>query len=455
MIEARKPLEAFRSPSSASARLYERATHVMPGGNTRITVYHPPYPAYAARGQGAVIVDVEGQQRLDFYNNASALIHGHADPDINLAVMAQLERGVAFGMPTEAEIALAELLTARISSVEHVRFTNSGSEAVMMAIKAARAYTGRPKIAKFEGCYHGSYDFAEAGLATPRHLWDAADPPATPYSSGTPRAVLENVVVLPFNDVSALERLLGRHRHELAGVLLDLMPGQIGLIGASPPFLRRLRELTAEYGIVLIADEIISLRVAPGGMQSLMDVRPDLTAAGKIIGGGFPVGAVGGAAAIMSVFDPRQGVPMVPHHGTFNANPVTMVAGFAAMQKLTPEVYRRINALGDALRAGLSRALEAENVPGQVTGAGSLFRIHMHRRPLSDYRSSVETPEERARREAVYHGLLARGIVVAPVLFGALSTPMGDAEVDAFVDAFRSALGDINEQLSAAPQNGV
>ena len=443
MIRGTKSLESFRSLSSRSAQLYERAKRVMPGGNTRITVYHPPYPPYAARGRGAVIVDAEGEERLDFFNNASSLIHGHADSDINAAVVRQLEQGVAFGMPTEAEIALAELLTKQIPSVEQIRFTNSGSEAVMMAIKAARAYTGRPKIAKFEGCYHGSYDFAEASLATPQELWNAVDPPTTAYSLGTPQSVLENVVVLPFNDLSALERLLGRHRKELAAVLVDLMPAQIGLVAASSPFLRRLRDLTAEYGILLVADEIVSLRVAPGGLQSLMGVRPDLTATGKIIGGGFPVGAIGGKTDVMAVFDPRPVHPKVPHHGTFNANPVTMVAGFTAMQKLTPEVYTRLNRLGEMLRLRLMQALEGANVPGQVMGAGSLFRILMHRRPVSDYRSSVETPEERVRRDAVYQGLLVRGIAVAPTLFGALSTPMGESEIKPFVDAFTDVLRDL------------
>jgi glutamate-1-semialdehyde 2,1-aminomutase len=442
MIRADKVVETFRSPSSAAARLYDRAARVMPGGNSRITVYLPPYPPYAARGRGAVIVDVDGQERLDFFNNASSLIHGHADPDINAAVARQLELGAAFGMPTEAEVALAELVTSQVPSIEHVRFTNSGSEAVMMAIKAARAYTGRQKIAKFEGCYHGSYDFAEVSLNTPRDLWDVATPPVTPYSAGTPRAVLENVVVIPFNDISATERLLAQHRDELAAVLLDLLPAQIGLIAASAPFLGRLRELTAEHGILLIADEIVSLRVAPGGMQSLAALRPDLTVAGKIIGGGFPVGAVGGAAKIMAVFDPRQAAPKVPHHGTFNGNPVTMVAGLTSMRKLTPDVYQRLDRLGESLRTGISHALEAARVPGQVTGVGSLFRSHMHRRPVHDYRSSVEAPEERARRETVFRGLLARGVVVTPGLFGALSTPMGDAEISTFVDAFAHALRD-------------
>ena len=221
------------------------------------------------------------------------------------------------------------------------------------------------------------------------------------------------------------------------------MPAQIGLVAASSPFLRRLRDLTVEYGILLVADEIVSLRVAPGGLQSLMGVRPDLTATGKIIGGGFPVGAIGGKTDVMAVFDPRPVHPKVPHHGTFNANPVTMVAGFTAMQKLTPEVYTRLNRLGEMLRLRLMQALEGANVPGQVMGAGSLFRILMHRRPVSDYRSSVETPEERVRRDAVYQGLLVRGIAVAPTLFGALSTPMGESEIKPFVDAFTDVLRDL------------
>ena len=437
-----QPHESYLEPGSAARRLSERAKRVMPGGNSRTTVYQAPYPPYAARGAGAVVVDVEGQERLDFVNNYTSLLHGHADPDVQAAVVAQLANGTAFGMPTEHEVRLAELLTARVPTVEHVRFTNSGSEAVMMAIKAARAYTGRPKIAKFEGCYHGSYDFAEVSLATPEELWGAGDPVSHAYSHGTPRAVLDSVAVLPFNDSAACERLIEQHKDELAAVLLDPMPMRIGMIAADAAFLTRLRELTRAFGILLILDEVISLRVGYGGAQERLGIDPDLTTMAKIIGGGFPVGAVGGTAAAMSVFDPTEGHPKAPHGGTFNANPITMVAGLAAMEKMTPQAFKRLNALGSQLREGIAEALDGARVHGQVTGDASLFTIHLHSRPLRDFRSMCPTAAEAARAGALHRALLARGVVTTPALAGCLSTPMDESDVRAFVDAFSAALRD-------------
>lgn len=436
--------EVFRAADSRSAELFERAKKVLPGGNTRTTLYEAPYPSYAASGRGAVITDVEGQDRLDFINNYTSLIHGHADPDINAAVIAQLPRGVAYAMPTESEIALAELLVDRIPALEQVRFTNSGTEGVMMALKAARAYTGRPKIARFEGAYHGSYDFAEVGYVSPPDQWGApsgsGDPTALPTTAGTPQGVLDNVVVLPYNDIDAVERIIERERGNLAAVLIDLMPSRFGLVQAQVPFLQRLREITRAHGIVLIFDEVISLRVGYHGMQGLLGVTPDLMSMGKIIGGGFPVGALGGAAEIMAVFDPSQGLVKAPHGGTFNANPVTMVAGRVAMEKLTRDEFARLDRLGESLREALAEVLDGERVPGQITGAGSLFNIHLHDRPLRDYRSAVETPAERARRGKLHRALVSNGVVMSPTLFGCLSTPMGEGEVNTFVEAFGRAV---------------
>nr|6K8H_A Chain A, Aminotransferase class-III [Sphaerobacter thermophilus DSM 20745]6K8H_B Chain B, Aminotransferase class-III [Sphaerobacter thermophilus DSM 20745] len=439
---SRRGGNVYREPGSAAADLFERARRVLPGGNTRTTVYSAPYPPYAARGRGAVIVDADGEERLDFVNNYTALIHGHADPDINEAVIRQLADGVAFAMPTEHEIALAELLTERVPSLQQVRFTNSGTEAVMMAIKAARAYTGRPRIAKFDGCYHGSYDFAEVSTQSSGKPGEDGFPVATPYTGGTPQAVLDSVVVLPFNDIDGTERLIEQHRDELAAVLIDPNPRSLGLYPAEPAFLQRLREITRAYGIVLIFDEVISLRSDYGGMQSVLGVTPDLTAMGKIIGGGFPVGAVGGSAEVMSVFDPTGGPPRAPHGGTFNANPVTMVAGLTAMRKLTPAEFDRLATLGQQLRAGVEEVLREAGVPGQVTGYGSLFHIHLHQRPLADYRNSVLSAQERAFVGRVHEALMGRGIFITPALFGCLSTPMGVPEVEAFVDAFAAALQD-------------
>lgn len=432
--------EAFRQPLSASARLHEHARRVMPGGNTRTTVHFDPYPAYASRGQGAVVTDADGEERLDFLNNYTSLIHGHADPDINAAVIEQLQQGTAFGMPTAHEVELAELLAERIPSIEHVRFANSGTEAVMAAVQAARAYTGRPKIAKFEGSYHGSYDYAGVSTLAPQNVWDEPEPPSTAYYHGAPPAMLADVVVLRYNDADLAERLIERHKDELAAVLVDPMPFRLGLIPGQVAFLQRLRDLTSAYGIVLIFDEVITLRAAYGGFQSVVGVTPDLTTMAKIIGGGFPVGAVGGSAEVMAVFDPRGGSPRVPHGGTFSANPVTMVAGLTAMRKMTQEAFDRLEALGNYVREGLAEAMDGARLEGQVTGHGSLFGIHLHRRKLSDFRSSVGTPSEQARRSAIFDALLAHGAITSPALTGCLSTAMTETEANTLIDAFSAAL---------------
>ncbi len=431
--------DAFRAMSSASAELAARARAVMPGGNTRTTVYQSPHPPYVAYGKGARIVDVDGDERLDFINNYTSLIHGHADPEINAAVIDQLQYGTSYAMPTRHEVMLAELIVDRIPAVEQMRFTNSGTEAVMMAIKGARAYTGRPKIVKFEGCYHGSYDFAEVSQVTPQSRWEDADTPSTATAFGTPEGVMDNVLVARYNDIADAERVITRHHREIAAVLVDPMPSRVGNVPATHAFLSALREMTKTYGIVLIFDEVITLRVAYGGMQSTIGITPDMTTMAKIIGGGFPVGAVGGAAAIMAVFDPASGAK-VPHGGTFNANPITMVAGQTAMEKMTPAAFDRLNALGERLREGLAEAMDSARMPGQVTGAGSVFNLHLHARPLSDYRSTSLTPAEQARTAAVYQSLMAHGIFMSPSMMGCVSTPMGEAEITTFVDAFAAAL---------------
>lgn len=431
--------DGFRAMSSASAALAARARRVMPGGNTRTTLYQSPHPPYAAYGKGATIVDVEGDARLDFINNYTSLIHGHADPEINAAVVEQLQYGTSYAMPTVHEVALAELIADRIPSVEQLRFTNSGTEAVMMAIKGARAFTGRPKIVKFEGCYHGSYDFAEVSQITPESRWEEAETPSTATAFGTPDGVIQNVLVARYNDIADVERIITRHHDAIAAVLVDPMPSRVGNLPATHEFLSALRAMTRSYGIVLIFDEVITLRVAYGGMQSVVGVTPDMTTMAKIIGGGFPVGAVGGSAAIMAVFDPSTG-SKVPHGGTFNANPITSIAGITAMEKMTPEEFDRINALGETLREGLAEAMDGVRVPGQVTGAGSLFNLHLHSRPLTDYRSTTLTPAEKARTAAVYQSMLAHGIFMSPSMMGCVSTPMGEGEIQTCVDAFSAAL---------------
>jgi glutamate-1-semialdehyde 2,1-aminomutase len=393
----------YLEPGSRSAELNARAQAVMPGGNTRTTVFAAPYPSYVATAQGARITDVEGQTRLDFVNNYTALIHGHANPRIVEAVSQQLPLGTAFSFPSESEIGLAELLVERVDSLEQVRFTNSGSEAVMLAVQAARAFTGRSKIARFEGCYHGSYDFGD--------------------------------VELPFNDAEAVEDYVREHAQELAAVIVDPLPHRPGFLDPVDDFLPRLRRVTREHDVLLISDEIISFRVDYHGPQQRLGYAADLTTLAKIIGGGFPVGAFGGRADIMALFDPRTSGKRLSHGGTFNANPVTMRAGYEAMAMLTPEAYARLAELGEHVRSGLQDVFETRGLSWQVTGQGSLFKLHPHPRPLLDYRSSLPTSAEQAITEQVYVALLGEGFVLTPELAGALSTPMAETEVDQLVEA--------------------
>ena len=433
-------LTAYSATQSVSAALHLRALEVMPGGNTRTTVHRDPYPPYVVSGSGKTIVDAEGQERIDFLNNYTSLIHGHADPDVVSAVTDQARLGSSFGLPTPYEIDLAELLVARIDSVEQIRFTNSGTEAVMVALQAARAFTGRPKIAKFEGCYHGFYDFAAVSTAIRQGSSPSSPPESLPHALGSPDLVAENVVVLRYNDLDSLEQGIAANKDQLAAVLIDLMPWRMGLVAADDAFVRRLREITSTYGILLIVDEIITFRVSTGGAQAAVGVTPDLTTIGKVIGGGFPVGAVGGRADVMAVFDPRSGHPRVPHGGTFTANPITMVAGMTTMRKMTPDAYARLNEHGSYLRKGLGETMDRAGISGQVTGNGSLFGICFGEEPASDFRSWQGSEKERIWRSQVYNELLARGAVVAPHLVGCLSTPMVQSDLDGLIDDVSCAL---------------
>jgi glutamate-1-semialdehyde 2,1-aminomutase len=432
----------WTEPGSKSAALFARAQGVLPGGNSRTTVYMAPHPPYAATGEGCWITDVEGDRRLDCLNNYTALIHGHAHPAIVEAATRRLAQGASFPLPTPEEVELAALLCERLPSAERVRFTNSGSEAVMIALKGARAFTGRPKIAKFEGAYHGSYDYAEVSLASTPTTWGSlAAPVSTAYSRGTPPAVLDDVVVLPFNHPEQTVARIEREAGSLAAVLLDPVPNRVGLVPARVEFLQAVREVTRAHGIVLVFDEVISFRVGYQGAQGALGVTPDMTTLGKIIGGGFPVGAVAGRADVMAVFDPtRGGPPAAPHGGTFNANPVTMAAGLAAMRLLTPEAYARLADLGAKLRASLDDCFARSGVPGRVTGLGSLFRLHPLDRELSDYRSTRTTPEEAERLVRLVRRLMEHGVLLSVTGLGCLSTPMGDAELEGLVETFAAVL---------------
>ncbi len=428
-----------------SHELHQEALKYLPGGTSRAVQDTKPHPLYARNGSGSVITDVDGNRRLDFYSNATSLIHGHAHPVITRAVIDRVSKGAVFSLASEEQIELARMIGERVASVEQVRFMNSGSEAVLLAMRVMRALTGRHKIARFEGAYHGNADWAEVSLTPDPSNWGSADAPASvAYTAGLPPGVLSDVVVLPFNDPARTDTLLERHQHELAGVLIDVIPAYFGLVPAQPGWLAHLREVTSRLGLLLVSDEVVSFRLGYGGAQADFGFAADLTIFGKIIGGGFPVGAVGGPSALMHVFDASKGRAIVPHAGTFNANPVTMTAGISSLSLLTREEFTRLNRLGAVLRERLTAAFEAAGVPAHVKGAGSLFRIHMTDARFADYRGywhAVQgNAEVKKRQHDLYIGLLGRGVLLSPSGLGALSTPMTEREVDTFVDAVQDTI---------------
>ncbi len=422
----------FPDFESRSGQLYQRACAVLPGGNTRTSLYWPPHQIYAVSGSGSRILDVDGIERIDLNNNFTTLIHGHSHPLVVERVREQVGRLISVGLTTELEIQLAELICARVASIEQVRFANSGTEAVLAAIKAARAFTGRPKIAKCEGAYHGSADLVEISNASKPAEWgDESAPERVPMSKGTPAGVLKDIVILPFNNVEASEHLLQRHASELAAVIIDPLPVRAGLIAASAEYLAMLRSFTRHSGSLLISDEVLTFRLGHGGAQTRFEYVPDLTALGKIIGGGIPVGAVGGRKDIMAVFDPRSGFS-VWHGGTFNGNPTTMAAGLATMELLTPAAFERLEKLGDLARLRVREAFDAAGVPGQVTGAGSLLRIHCTDRSITNYRQFFPTPQEAQRLESLMVYLVNHGFLMMRAGIAALSTVLTEAEIDRF-----------------------
>lgn len=423
--EVRAALErevaTYREANPRSVGLSERARRVLPGGTTRTTTFFPPFPPFQIRGEGCHIFDVDGNRRVDYLNNYTSLICGHAHPHILKAAREAAEGGTAFAAPTEYEVRLAEMICERVASVDLVRFTNSGTEATMAALRLARAYTGRSKIGRFEGSYHGTHDYT------------------TTPGAGVPGMISELVVDLPYNDVEGCRRILERRGKELAAVIVEPVLGASGVIPARAEFLRFLRRATDADGSLLIFDEVQTLRLHRGGAEAIYGVRPDLSTFAKIIGGGFPVGAFGGSGEVMEIMHPVSGD--ISWGGTFNGNPVTAAAGMACLEMLTDQVIAELNELGDYAVAGLNQALADGPVPGQATGMGSLFNLHPTSEPVTDVHAVNRTDPD--LRRLLHLGLINRGFYLSARGTACLSTPMTKAEVDGLI----AATADVIEQL--------
>ena len=424
-----------------SRQTFARAQTVLPGGTTRVTIARAPVPVYAAEGKGAWLTDLDGNRYLDLNNNFTTLIHGHAFEPVIEAVTAQLRSGTCFANPTAHEVAHAEMLTARVPAVERVRYVNTGTEAVMFAVKAARALTGRTKIAKFEGAYHGGYDWAEVSEDSTPENWGPADAPASiPFAKGTPPAVLEQVVPVPFNDLEATAALLHRHGPELACVIVDMVPSRAGLIPPLPGYMETIREITRQHGALLISDEVLNFRQSYHGAAARFGIAPDLITFGKIIGGGLPIGAIGGPADIMGVFDNSAGDPPLPQGGTFSANPLSMVAGLASMQALDEAAFARLEQMGEQVRTAFRSAIESRGLPLSVTGTASLFRVHMLPEPPTTYREAFARPPQAQALARMGRFMLDQGVIMPAATASSLSTAMGGAELEHLITAFEAFL---------------
>lgn len=432
-----REVEQYWAKTPRSRQLQEEAERYLPGGSTRDAQYFDPYPIFVDRGEGRYVYDADGNSYLDFMINATSLIMGHAHPDIVRALQEQTEKGTAFSGPTEAMIRLSKLLCERIPSVDTIRFTNSGTEGTMMAIRAARAFTGKPKIAKFEGGYHGSHEAVSVSVGPSADKLDPNGPTAIPEYPGQPQGIVDDVLVMPYNDLEASERLIRAHSSELSCVIMEPISSSFGYLPADPDFLKGIRDVTKEHGILLIFDEVQSLRVAPGGAQDLFGVVPDLTAMGKIIGGGMAVGAFGGREDVMALFDPTGGGADLGHSGTFNANPMTAVAGEVTMNHLTPEVYARMSGLGETLREKLRAVFAEFEVPAQVTGVASLFGIHFTSDDITDYRSVLYSDGQMLK--GLFTGMLNEGVLLKGG-YGALNTLTTERDMDTLVDTTRQVV---------------
>lgn len=423
---------------SKSAKLYKRATKSLPGGVSRNTVLRSPHPIYADFASGFEVTDIEGAKYIDFSNNMASLLHGHAHPETNEAVKKQLERGSAYMVATEVEVLYAEYLCQRCPSFEKIRFVNSGTEAVMAAIKAARAFTNRPKIAKVEGAYHGLYDYAEISQTTTPKVWGSKDnPKSIPVAHGTPTSALNDVIVIPFNDSKRAIAILEQHKQQTAAILIDLMPHRVGLMKIESDFLITLRKWASDNNILLIFDEVVTFRSEFSGAQAWYECQPDLTALGKAIGGGFPVGALAGRKDVMDVMNPLTEKLLFPHSGTFSANPITLTAGLASMKAFDKKAIKRLNKLTKRLITGLESAIDKTGIKACVTGGGSMFRVHFKEQPPRNYRETFTSEQENHMIKAQLDHMFSSGFLMINTCAGVLSTPMREQEVDAFVGAMK------------------
>lgn len=428
-MTARPQLQAeveatYRAMTPGSEAIFRQAQDALPGGDSRNSTYYKPYPVVIDNAYGTTVEDVDGNRYFDAINCASTMILGYGHPAVLDAVNGQVARGTAYGAANRHAPELAGILKDRIPSIEKLRFTNSGTEAVMMCVRAARASTGRPKILKMTGSYHGSHDdFEVSGGHGSPGIMPTAD---------------QHILEVQYNDKSALVQMLDAHAQELAAVIVEGIMGSCGMIPPEDGYLAFLRAETEARGILLILDEVISLRLSPGGAQELYGIRPDLTAMGKIIGGGLPVGAFGGREDLMMQFSPLNEGGFLRHSGTFNANPVTMAAGVAAMRELDADQIGYLNRLGERFAQAVRAAAVRRGTDLLVTGAGSLRNLHFAAEPPRH--GAAAYASDKRLMGLLHLRLLTEGFLLGRGGWTSFSTVTTEKEVDTLVEAIDRAL---------------
>ena len=409
--------ERYWAITAKSAAAAKRAERVMPGGDTRSVQQYRPYSLTIVRGEGPFLYDADGNRYIDLLGNYTSLVHGNAYPPIVEAIRNAVGQGTAWPARSYAQVELAELLCERVRSIESVRFCNSGTEAGMLAAHVARRMTGRKLILMARHGYHGSYDDLEVGLAGQEG---------------------ERTILADFGDANAFEALISERGKEIAAVFLEPVLGSAGIVTPPPGFLARVREATRRVGTVLVIDEVITLRLATGGAQQLFDVRPDITMMGKIIGGGLPVGAIGGSESIMSCLDPRNRGALW-HSGTFNGNPLTCAAGAVSVRELTQERIDTMDRLGDRLARELKQAAMAVELPFSVRRIGSLMNVFF----LNDPPAPTIARDDAKLIGEFHLAMLNNGLFIAPRGMIALSTVMTEELMNEIVQRASQALQDV------------
>lgn len=432
---ARGGTRAGKAARRASAALYARARRVVPSGVNSPVRFYEPHPLFIRRAEKAHVWDADGRRYVDLCCGFGALLFGHGRREITAAAAAQLRRGALYCAPTEAEVELASLIAGSYPSMERVRLVNTGAEATMAAVRLARGFTGRPKIIKFDGCYHGAHDsmLVRAGSGS-AHSGIAV-------SAGVPRGAARDTIVVPYNDAASLDRAAERHRAGLGGIIIEPVLGNMGVVPPEPGFLADVRRIADQHGVPLIFDETITgFRVSEGGAQKAYGVRPDITTLGKALGGGLPIAAVGGRAEIMDMLAPGGGVYQA---STFAGNPVSVAAASASVRlvnRLGASLYRSLDARTSRLAAAAADAAADLHLSHQVNRVSSMFQVFFADRPVTDADSARSSDQRRFG--ALFRGLLDAGVFAAASQFEAAMVSAAHARVDiaAAEEAYASAM---------------